>query len=181
MYIPKLAEIRLALETKLYEILTAYFEAGLIDILPNGNPLPATVEKILVIPTISPGAMLPGEMAGKQGIVPRQGVMTVLLSCPVDGEKLTYAWQIAGSIEESFYRENLPIYETESEEEAGDESGEDEETDPDDEPQPEPEPEPVAEVMCNEPYVTNVGETPDKRLALSVTIPWWVWAGGKGE
>ena len=37
-------------------------------------------------------------------------------------------------------------------------------------------------VMCDEPYTTNVGETDDKRLALSVSIPWWIWAGGhEGE
>ncbi|WP_304736515.1 hypothetical protein [uncultured Desulfovibrio sp.] len=37
-------------------------------------------------------------------------------------------------------------------------------------------------VYVDEPYVTNVGTTPDGRMSLLVTVPWWTWAGAdEGE
>ena len=34
-------------------------------------------------------------------------------------------------------------------------------------------------VYCKEPYITNVGTTPDDRMSLLVSVPWWAWTGGK--
>lgn len=34
-------------------------------------------------------------------------------------------------------------------------------------------------VYCKEPYITNVGITPDDRMSLLVSVPWWAWTGGK--
>ena len=34
-------------------------------------------------------------------------------------------------------------------------------------------------VFCKEPYLTNVGTTPDGRMSLLVSVPWWAWTGGK--
>lgn len=40
----------------------------------------------------------------------------------------------------------------------------------------------VCTVHINEPYSTNVGATPDGRMSMLVTIPWWTWTGGdEGE
>lgn len=37
-------------------------------------------------------------------------------------------------------------------------------------------------VHIDEPYTTNVGATPDGRMSMLVTVPWWTWTGGdKGE
>lgn len=37
-------------------------------------------------------------------------------------------------------------------------------------------------VNIDEPYTTNVGATPDGRMSMLVTVPWWTWTGGdKGE
>lgn len=38
------------------------------------------------------------------------------------------------------------------------------------------------DVDIDEPFTTNVGSTPDGRMSLLVTVPWWAWTGGdKGE
>ena len=34
-------------------------------------------------------------------------------------------------------------------------------------------------VYCKEPYITNIGTTPDDRMSLMVSVPWWAWTGGK--
>lgn len=37
-------------------------------------------------------------------------------------------------------------------------------------------------VHIDEPYTTNVGATPDGRMSMLVTVPWWTWTGGdEGE
>ena len=37
-------------------------------------------------------------------------------------------------------------------------------------------------VNVDEPYATNVGATPDGRMSMLVTVPWWTWTGGdEGE
>lgn len=32
-------------------------------------------------------------------------------------------------------------------------------------------------IMVDEPYITNVGNTPDGRMSILVTVPWWAWVG----
>lgn len=85
---------------------------------------------------------------GSQGVFPRIGVYTVTLSCPAGSVKLLAESWKLCSVLETYFCRKDI---------------------------------PVSdgcEVMCDEPYTTNVGEQ-DSRLALSVTIPWWVWSGGQ--
>ncbi len=85
---------------------------------------------------------------GSQGVFPRIGVYTVTLSCPADNTKTLAECWKLCSVLENYFC-RLDIPVSDS-----------------------------CEVMCDEPYSTNVGEQ-DSRLALSVTIPWWVWSGGQ--
>lgn len=89
-----------------------------------------------------------GGELGSQGIFPRLGVYTVTLSCPADSSKTLTEGWKLCSVLETYFCRKDI---------------------------------PISdncEVMCDEPYTTNVGEQ-DSRLALSVTIPWWVWSGGQ--
>ena len=152
MRLPTLFEIRVALETALFAAVQPSFSAGDVIIIQPGEELKPDLDKIQVIHSVNPGEVQDGELGGRQGVCPRVGVYVVTLSCPNDTERLSQAWKLSSAIESKFYRADLPV------------------TDAD------------CSVMCDEPYTTNVGETDDKRLALSVSIPWWVWAGGyEGE
>ena len=92
------------------------------------------------------------ELGGRQGVCRRGGEYVVTLSCPNDTTRLSQAWKLLSVIESKFYRVDLPVTDADS------------------------------DVMCDEPYTTDVGKTDDNRLALSVSISWWVWAGGyEGE
>lgn len=85
---------------------------------------------------------------GNEGVFPRLGVYTVTLSCPASSTKTLAEGWKLCSILENYFCRRDI---------------------------------PVSdgcEIMCDEPYTTNVGAQ-DSRLALSVTIPWWVWSGGQ--
>lgn len=153
MQTPDLFSVRVALESALFAALTAEQAAGNIIIIQPGEDLKPDLKKIQVIHSVNPGKVMDGELGGRQGICPRMGAYTVTLSIPAnDTVKLAKGWELCSLLETSFFRLDLPV------------SGS------------------AFKVMCDEPYTTNVGETDDKRLALSVSIPWWVWAGGhEGE
>lgn len=146
-------EIRVALEKKLFEALQEPFAAGKLIIVQPGQDISPDMQKIQVVHTVAPGIVQTGELGGRGGYCPRQGAYTILLSCPADDTAiLADAWDISGSLEAAFFRADCAIADSH------------------------------CRVMCEQPYTTNVGETPDKRLGLSVTVPWWVWAGGyEGE
>ncbi len=146
---PDLYAVRVALEAHLFAALEPAFAAGDVIIVQPGEDIRPDLDRIQVIHSVNPGAVLDGEMGGRQGVCPREGVYVITLSSPPnDTGRLAEAWKLAGVIEDAFYREDLPVAGTE------------------------------CAVSCEEPYTTNVGETTDKRLALSVSIPWWIWAGG---
>ena len=148
MQTPNLFAIRVALETALFACLSEEQKKGNLVIVQPGTELKPNLKNIQVIHAVNPGDIQAGEL-GRQGVCPRLGVYTITLSVPPDDTvQLARAWQLCSTIEQTFYRVDLPI------------EGSD------------------CAVMCNEPYTTNVGET-DNRLALSVTVPWWAWAGGQ--
>lgn len=145
MRTPTPYEIRVAMETALFEELAPAHTAGEIVLVQPGMPIAPEMTAIQVVHTLNPGEMQDGELAGRDGVCPRLGVYIVMFSCPVDTAKLAQAEKLAGDIEKAFYRREVPV---------------------DD-----------CAILCGEPYVTNTGETPDNRLAVTVTIPWWTWAG----
>ena len=83
---------------------------------------------------------------GCLGVFPRVGGYTVTLSCPADNTKTLAEGWKLCSVLENYFCRKDIPISD------------------------------ACEVMCDEPYTTNVGEQ-DSRLALSVTIPWWVWSG----
>lgn len=153
MQTPDLFSVRKALESALFAALTAEQAAGNVIIIQPGEDLKPDLKKIQVIHSVNPGKVMDGELGGRLGICPRVGVYTVTLSSlQNDIAKYTKEWKLCSLIEKAFRRKELPIEDSN------------------------------CKVMCDEPYTMNVGKTDDKRLALSVSIPWWVWAGGhEGE
>lgn len=107
------------------------------------------MKKIQIIHVVNPGAVITGELGGRYGVCPRKGAYIITLSIPTnDTKKLSKGLELCSVLESFFYRVDIPIEGYE------------------------------CCVMCDEPYTMNIGETEDKRLAYSVEIPWWVWAGG---
>ena len=146
--------VRVALETHLFAALEPSFTAGETIIVQPGQDITPDLAKIQVIHSVSPGAVLAGELGGRQGICPRPGVYLVTLSSPAsDTARLARAWRLCGLVERAFYRADLPA-------DGGVVCCE----------------EPRARVISSR----NAGET-DGRPALSVSIPWWVWTGGLRE
>lgn len=152
MQMPDLFAVRVALETALFATVREEFTAGTVVIVQPADELKPDLRKIQILHSVNPGEVQSGEL-GRIGVCPRVGVYTITLSCPPhDTAMLEKAWRLCSLIESSFYRVDLPI------------------------------PNSSCRVMCEEPYTTNVGEVPDKRLAMSVTVPWWTWTGGhEGE
>lgn len=149
MRTPTPYEIRVALETHLFGVLQPAFEAGQVVIVQPGEDIKPDLDKVQVLHVVTPGTPTDGELGGRQGVSPRPGVYVITLSVPQDTIWLQDAWELCGVLEAAFYRVFLPVLGLEY------------------------------TVLCTEPYTTNVGEDPDtKRLALSVTVPWSVWAGG---
>lgn len=148
MKTPDLFAIRVTLETALFACLAEEQAQGNVYIVQPGTEASPDLKKIQVIHAVNPGNVQDGEL-GQQGVCPRLGVYTIMLSVPADDTaRLAKAWQLCDAIERAFFRADLPIEDS------------------------------CQNVMCGEPYTTNVG-TQDKRLALSVTVPWWAWTGGQ--
>lgn len=148
MRTPGLYETRIALETYLFSVLKSAFQEGSLVIVQPGEDIKPDLNKIQVIHSVNPGNTLEGELGGRNGIVPRVGVYVITLSSPNDSKKFAEAQKIASNIERAFYRVDLPVEGTD------------------------------CTVMCNQSIMNNVGETSDKRLVLSISVDWWVWAGG---
>lgn len=148
MQTPDLFSIRVSLETALFACLQREQEQGTVIVIQPGEDIKPDLDKIQVLHAVNPGEVQTGEL-GRQGVCPRLGVYTITLSVPPNNtQRLALAWRLCSNIEKVFYREDLPVEGS------------------------------SCTVMCDEPYTTNVGETDDNRLALSVSVPWWVWSGG---
>ena len=148
MTTPTPYEARIALESRLFELLSPAYEAGEIVIVQPGEEVAPDLKKIQVIHTVNPGIVEGGEVDIVRGISPRIGVYIITLSVPNDVQQLSRAWELAGELEQGFRGVTLSSDK--------------------------------GKVYVNEPYTTNVGELPDSRLGLSVTVNWWAWTGGKG-
>ncbi len=153
MRTPTTYEVCLALEKALFAALGEAVQAGGVVIVQPGAESAPDLKKIQVLHTVKPGEVQSGELGGRQGLSLRTGVYSITLSCPPnDATAFAEAWRLTGVLEKALYRASLPIADSEG------------------------------VVACKEPLITNVGETADKRLALSVSLPWWVWTGGyEGE
>lgn len=122
-------------------------------VVPPAQDFNPDVKAVHLISALQPGMVQDGELGGREAIAPRLGVWIMTLSA-LKTESPGVIWRLAGKLEQAFRREDLP---TDTTAPGG------------------------CPVYCEEPYTTNVGITPDKRIELSVTVPWWTWTGGETE
>lgn len=99
---PTVYEIRVALETVLFEALTPSYNAGEVVIIQPGEEIAPDLKKIQVIHNVNPGKVQVGELNLREGLSIRPGVYTILLSCPNAVEALTKTMQLAGVVAEAF-------------------------------------------------------------------------------
>lgn len=111
---PTVYEIRVALETQLFDALKAAFEAGEVVIVQPGEEIAPDLRKIQVIHTVNPGKVQVGELDLRGGMSRRPGVYTVLLSCPNEVESFTRTMQLASELEAAFSGRTLAAGECKS-------------------------------------------------------------------
>lgn len=104
---PTVYEIRVALETQLFDALKAAFEAGEIVIVQPGEEIAPDLRKIQVIHTVNPGKVQVGELDLRGGMSRRPGVYTILLSCPNEVDTFTRTMQLASELDAAFSGKTL--------------------------------------------------------------------------
>lgn len=120
-------------------------------VLNQGEEDKPDLKNILVIHAVNPGTVTGAEMGGSEALSVQYGVYNITLSYP-EGKK--------GNLDKANISWDLAqkimkaFYRQDLETSGG------------------------CRIMTDEPYTTNVGATPDGRLAISVTVPWHSWTGG---
>lgn len=104
---PTVYEIRVALETQLFDALKSAFEAGEVVIVQPGEEIAPDLRKIQVIHNVNPGKVQVGELDLRGGMSRRPGVYTVLLSCPNEVESFTRTMQLASELDAAFSGKTL--------------------------------------------------------------------------
>lgn len=140
-------QIRSALLNCLHEYLYTIQHDHVI-VLSQGMSVDAPANRIWVLPSLQLGLVGDGELGGRQGIAPRQGVFIIALSCRNVPQDVDTLWRMASEIEQHFWRSTITADK--------------------------------GEVVVGDTYTTNTGEV-DKRLALTVNVPFMAWAGGLGD
>ena len=116
--------------------------------LPPDKTADPDIRKILVMHKVSPGRPESGELGGRLGLAAQPGSFAVTFSFPSDD------LAIAGQAAELAEQTARHFYRQNLETPAG------------------------CRVLCGETYITNAGQTPDSRISLLVTVPYWTWTGG---
>lgn len=144
---PTLAEIQTAFSTELQTALAALQADGTVSIVPPMQDFNADAKKIMVISALNPDRKTGAELSGPGALAVRHGVYQVTLSA-LKGTSQKAHWNAAETVEKHFAQFSAaPLVLA---------SG--------------------GGIYCDHPYTMNAGTTPDKRIALLVTIPWQTWA-----
>ena len=154
MPVPTISEIGTALRTKLANVVGS--DAVILAESEDATP---DLKGPLIIQSVNPGIVMPGELGGRAGVSRQTGVFSVTISygrSTANGKATT--WDLAQNITDAFRREVLP-------------AGKD------------------CHVNIEEPWITNIGSgsamyghslsSSTGRMSLLVTIPWWTWTGGE--
>lgn len=120
-------------------------------VLEPGADTNPDIRDILLIHAVNPGTVSGAEMGGSEALSIQYGVYTITLSYPKGKKESLDKSNVAWELAQKLTQ---AFYRQDLETVGG------------------------CRVMIDEPYTTNVGTTPDGRLALSVTVPWHTWTGG---
>jgi len=150
---PALAEIRRAFFRQTQAIVRADIAAGRVTILAPSQDANADVTQMLLIFSFSPGLVSRAELGGHGALARRQGIWKVTISSHRNGNA-EEPWTLADKLEEAFRAYTVNgMYVPPAQE------GE----------------EPPCPVYCDFPYTEDIGQTPDERNTLTVTVPWDTW------
>lgn len=105
---PSVYDIRVALETVLFDALTPAYNAGEVVIIQPGEELKPELQKIYIIHNVNPGTVQPGELDYRHGYAKRPGVYSILLSCPNDVDAYNDTLELAEVISDAFYGRKIP-------------------------------------------------------------------------
>lgn len=144
---PTLAEIQATFSTEMQAALAPLVTAGIVAVVPPTQDFASDAKKIMAISALNPDKLTGVELGGPGALAVRNGVYLVTLSACKGISQKTH-WDAAQAVEKHF-----AAYSSEPLELA---SG--------------------GAIYCDHPYTTNAGTTPDKRIALLITVPWRAWA-----
>ena len=144
---PTLAEIQAAFSTELQAALAPLAATGIVTVVPPMQDFAADAKKIMVMSVLKPDRKTGAELGGPGALAVRNGLFLVTLSA-LKGTSQKEHWDAAQAVEDHFSRYSADTLELP----AG------------------------GVVYCDHPYTMNAVETPDKRIALLVTLPWRTWA-----
>lgn len=143
---PTLAEIQTAFSTELQTALASLVAAGTVSVVPPMQDFDADAKKIMAISSLNTDRVQRAELGGRGALGIRSGVFQVNLSA-LKGTPQNKHWDAAQTVENHFAQYSAaPLVLA---------SG--------------------GGIYCDFPYTMNAGTTPDKRIALLVTIPWQTW------
>lgn len=143
---PTLAEIQIAFSTELQTALAALQASGVVSIVPPMQDFDADAKKIMVISALNTDRVQRAELGGRGALGVRSGVFQVNLSA-LKGTPQNKHWNAAETVEKHFAQYSAAPLTLAS----------------------------GGGIYCEFPYTMNAGTTPDKRIALLVTIPWQTW------
>lgn len=144
---PTLAEIQTAFSTELQTALAALVTAGTVSVVPPMQDFAPDIKKIMAISALNPDRKTGAELGGPGALAVRNGVFQVTLSALKGTSQKTH-WGAAQTVETHFAQYSAAPLTLAS----------------------------GGGIYCDHPYTMNAGTTPDKRIALLVTIPWQTWA-----
>ena len=143
---PTLAEIQAAFSTELQAALASLVAAGTVSVVPPAQDFDADAKKIMVISALNTDRVQRAELGGRGALGIRSGVFQVNLSALKGTSQKTH-WDAAQIVENHFAQYSAAPLTLAS----------------------------GGGIYCDFPYTMNAGTTPDKRIALLVTIPWQTW------
>lgn len=120
-------------------------------VLNQGEEDKPDLKNILVIHAVSPGMVTGAELGGSEALSVQYGVLKITLSYQ-RGKKGNLSKE---NISWDLAQKLMQAFYRQDLETTG-----------------------ACLVRTDEPYTTNVGATPDGRLAISVIVPWHTWTGG---
>lgn len=143
---PTLAEIQAAFSTELQTALASLVAAGTVSVVPPAQDFDADAKRIMAISSLNTDRVQRAELGGRGALGIRSGVFQVNLSALKGTSQKTH-WDAAQAVENHFAQYSAAPLTLVS----------------------------GGGIYCDFPYTMNAGTTPDKRIALLVTIPWQTW------
>lgn len=142
-----LNDIRRSFFRIMQDAVTEEESTGRLYVVPPAQDGNPDIKSMMLISGFIPGQTTRGEMGGYGALAIREGVwkMTVSFLRDTDAGE---PWELAQKLEDTFTPytvDGIPVNDA------------------------------LCHVFCDFPYSEDVGELPDKRNGISVTVPWWTW------